>query len=71
MHFFGENGEGNDFETEIMEGEDFCGWLIPKQSASDFEPAWQRGDVSEKWLPYMVWAEWIRQGEAVIVRFEP
>lgn len=68
--FFGENGEGNDFETETMEGENFCGWLIPEQDAAAFELVWEKGNVPEQWVDYMAWANWNTSGEDVIITFE-
>lgn len=38
--FFGFAGEGRDFETCEMEGEDFSGWLVPLAQVSAFEAAW-------------------------------
>lgn len=40
--FFGYAGEGRDFETEDMEGEDFSGWLVPIQNADTFEREWKK-----------------------------
>ena len=38
--FFGFAGEGRDFETLTMEGEDFSGWLVPVKEADTFEQDW-------------------------------
>lgn len=38
--FFGYAGEGRDFSTSDMEGEDFGGWLVPMESADSFERVW-------------------------------
>ncbi len=68
--FFGENGEGDDFETDTMEGESFCGWLIPEKDTVAFEPAWAKGNVPEQWLEHMAWVSWEVSGENVTVAFE-
>lgn len=38
--FFGFAGEGRDFETAEMEGEDFSGWLVPLDDVTAFEALW-------------------------------
>lgn len=38
--FFGYTGEGRDFSTDTMEGEDFSGWLVPQEHADAFEALW-------------------------------
>lgn len=38
--FFGFAGEGRDFETTEMEGEDFSGWLVPLDDEAAFEALW-------------------------------
>lgn len=68
--FFAENGEGRDFETQTMEGEDFCGWLIPKKDAGGFEPAWLAGKVSDDWLEWLRWLKWKRSGDNISVEFK-
>ncbi len=40
--FFGFAGEGRDFETTGMEGEDFSGWLVPLDDADAFETLWSK-----------------------------
>ena len=56
--FFLDAGDGRDFETETLEGEDLMGWLIPKDKLSAFEKEWQKGDVSDDWSDFYVWAIW-------------
>lgn len=34
--FFGDAGMGKTFENDVIECEDFCGWLIPKDDAIMF-----------------------------------
>lgn len=56
--FFLDAGDGRDFETDELEGEDLMGWLIPKDKASEFEKVWEAGDVSDDWSDFFVWAMW-------------
>lgn len=56
--FFLDAGDGRDFETDALEGEDLMGWLIPKDKVSDFEKEWKTGDVSDDWSDFFVWAIW-------------
>lgn len=51
-------GDGRDFETEEYEGEDLMGWLIPKDKQAEFELEWRKGDVSDDWSDYYIWAIW-------------
>lgn len=67
--FFGEFGEGDDFETETMEGESFCGWLIPTEDAEEFEKIWITNDVPDDWAETMAWAEWLMKDEKVQIKF--
>ncbi|EFW38952.1 hypothetical protein [Treponema phagedenis] len=46
--FFAECGEGRDFETEEMEGEDFSGWLVPQNKVNEFQIIWD-ADTIEIW----------------------
>jgi len=34
--FFLDAGDGQEFETELLEGEDLMGWLIPMERVSAF-----------------------------------
>lgn len=56
--FFLDAGDGRDFETDTLEGEDLMGWLIPKDKVPDFEKEWETGDVSDDWSDFFVWAIW-------------
>ena len=35
--FFLDTGAGNEFETEVLEGENLFGWVIPMTMADEFE----------------------------------
>lgn len=66
--FFLDSGDGRDFETSTMEGEDLMGWLIPQNKAAKFKVEWACGDVSDDWSDYYVWAVW-EKGEKITVKF--
>ena len=51
-------GDGLEFETEVYEGEDLMGWLIPDDFVLSFEKEWNQGDVSDEWSKYYTWAIW-------------
>lgn len=67
--FFLECGEGREFETEGMEGEDLRGWLIPIDKADEFEKEWLKDNVSDKWLDFIIWAEWRNKNGHISVEF--
>ena len=48
--FFGFAGEGRDFETTEMEGEDFSGWLVPLDNATAFEKFWKKSSINNEKL---------------------
>lgn len=70
MVFFADAGDGRDFETETMEGEDMMGWLIPKEKADEFEPMWQASELDDSWSDYYLWAVWAKNGDGISIRFE-
>ena len=70
--FFGFAGEGRDFETETMEGEDVSGWLIPKDRADEFEKLWliSNNEGLDDWIDYFLFAIWRLEGDEVKVEFK-
>lgn len=56
--FFLDAGDGRDFETPLLEGEDLMGWLIPENKVDDFKKEWEAGDVSDDWSDFFMWAIW-------------
>lgn len=56
--FFLDHGDGNDYETEIMEGEDLCGWLVPLREASKFSEKFMNNSDLSEWNEYICWAFW-------------
>ncbi|MBE6598912.1 MAG: hypothetical protein E7638_05670 [Ruminococcaceae bacterium] len=64
--FYLDAGDGRDFETDSLEGEDLMGWLIPERMAEEFEPIWKRGLVSDDWSEYFGFAIWENQNSPTI-----
>lgn len=67
--FFLDAGDGRPFETNLFEGEDLMGWLIPDNKLLDFKKEWETGDVSDEWSDFYVWAIWENPNSPVI-KFE-
>ena len=67
--FFLYAGDGNDFETDNLEGETLMGWLIPKRDSHKFEDLWSRGDPSDDWSDYFTWADWADDKGKINVSF--
>lgn len=68
--FFADAGDGKDFETPELEGENMMGWLVPTDKASEFEQVWEKDNVDDTWTDFFVWAIWERHGESIKVHFE-
>ena len=69
--FFLDAGEGRDFETADMEGEDLSGWLIEKSQITVFEPQWLEGwdAIDDSFSDDFVMAKWHLDGDKVSGRF--
>lgn len=68
--FFLEAGDGRDFETKDLEGEDLQGWLIPKNRADEFEKQWKKGQPNEDWDEFFCFAIWKKEEGKIKVKFE-
>lgn len=68
--FFADAGDGNDFETPTMEGEDMMGWLIPRDKVDEFKLLWKESRVDGSWTDFFTWALWSNDGNAIQIRFE-
>ncbi len=55
--FFLDSGQGNEFSTDTIEGEDLCGWLIPEKVASVFEEKWKAFNALDEWEDYFVYVD--------------
>lgn len=67
--FFLDAGDGREFETDTIEGEDLMGWLIPEEKVPDFTKEWEAGDVSDEWSDFYKWAIWDNP-EKPTIKFE-
>ena len=68
--FFVDCGEGNEFFSDSMEGENLSGWLIPKEDADAFETEFTENNVSDRWDDFMKFLRWKKKGDRVSVEFE-
>ena len=68
--FFLDAGDGNDFKTETMEGEELMGWLVPNDKVAEFEPLWLNDKVDDSWIDFFCWAIWELAEGTVRVHFE-
>ena len=69
--FFVDCGEGRDFETETMEGEDLSGWLIPQNKVTeDFHKAFAEAKVPEEWDDFLRIAVWNNVNGKINITFE-
>lgn len=68
--FFLEAGDGREFITPDMEGEDLQGWLIPKSKSKAFESEWKNDNINDdEWEDNFVLAIWEKSNN-VTVKFE-
>lgn len=69
--FFLDTSDGDDFETDTMEGETLRGWLIPSDKVSEFEKEWTVDchNVGDDWDDFFLWAEWEITDSTVSVSF--
>ena len=64
--FFLDAADNRHFETDILEGEDLMGWLIPFEKQEEFEKEFNEGEISEKWDDYFCFAIWENENNPVI-----
>lgn len=68
--FFLDCGEGRDFETETMEGEDLSGWLIPNHLVEKFENQFDADQIdSSQWDSCVVFVLWNETKNVISVEF--
>lgn len=68
--FFMDCGEGREFETEDLKGEDISGWLIPLGRAAEFEKEWSSEDFnSDAWTDFVRFAEWNKEADEITIEF--
>lgn len=67
--FFMESGDGNDFETDSMEGENLQGWLIPFDKADVFEEVWKNKKEDDEYVDFFCWVEWFERKGEIDIKF--
>lgn len=67
--FFLDAGDGRDFNTDTLEGEDLMGWLVPQDKVTEFVKEWENGNVSDDWSDFYKWAIWDNP-EKPTIKFE-
>lgn len=68
--FFAHAGDGNDFESPTMEGENVMGWLVPNDKVKEFEPLWKADEVDDNWVDFFTWAVWRDENGEIKIAFE-
>ena len=68
--FFLDAGDGRDFETDTLEGEDLQGWLIPKDKADEFQKQFNKGQTDEEWDDFYAFAVWKLKNKKISIKFE-
>ena len=68
--FFLDCGEGREFSTDILEGEDLTGWLIPKSKADEFGRLFADDANLDEWSEYLTFCEWSLDHGSLSFRFE-
>ncbi|MDD6298603.1 hypothetical protein [Hornefia butyriciproducens] len=68
--FFLDSGEGQEFETDDMEGENLSGWLVPIEKAYEFEKQFIKRDIdNEKWDDFFSFARWSWSNQQITITF--
>ena len=70
MVFFADAGDGNEFETDDLEGENMMGWLVPVEKANAFEEIWREEKVDDSWSDFFKWAIWTSNDGKIKIKFE-
>lgn len=68
--FFLDSGDGRDFETDHVEGEDLQGWLIPENKADAFKAIWEAGNADDDWVGFFCFATWENSNGNITVQFD-
>lgn len=68
--FFLDSGDGRDFELKDMEGEDLTGWLIPSSKVDEFKTVWEKDEVDDEWIDFLVFVSWENEGNKITVTFK-
>ena len=68
--FFLDAGDGRDFETNDMEGEDLTGWLIPLSKVDEFKKVWEKAEVDDDWIDFFIFVSWKKKGSRITITFK-
>lgn len=68
--FFLDCGEGREFENENLEGEDLSGWVIPTNMINEFEPEFEKDEVSERWVDFVRFVIWNENKNTISIHFK-
>lgn len=68
--FFLSSGEGRDFETETMKGEDYFGWLIPLGKVNEFRRDSQSETLLNSWNKYQKFVIWENNNGKISIEFK-
>jgi hypothetical protein len=68
--FFLSSGEGRDFETETMKGEDYFGWLIPLEKVNKFRCDSRQESLLDNWNKYLKFVIWEKNDDKISVEFK-
>ncbi|RJV72125.1 hypothetical protein DWY90_09910 [Coprococcus sp. AF27-8] len=67
--FFLDSGDGKEFETEAMEGENLQGWLVPLSKVDEFEKIWKDHKENDEYVDFYCWAEWFDNKGKIDIKF--
>lgn len=68
--FFLDSGDGREFSTDDMEGEDLSGFLIPESKADAFNSAFKKGlEAGTEWSDFFRFAVWTKTGDTIEISF--
>lgn len=68
--FFLDAGDGREFSTNDIEGEDLTGWLIPTSKISEFTPIWKADNVDDDWINFFCFVVWKQNDDELTVEFK-
>lgn len=68
--FFLDTGEGHDYSDDTFTCQDLSGWLVPKESASEFEKSYLEFGDLDRWDNHYKFAEWHKKGNVISIDFK-
>lgn len=67
--FFLDSGDGKEFETDEMEGENLQGWLVPFERVEEFESKWLKKEEDDKFIDFFCFVEWEKTENNIEIKF--